>query len=110
MINLKRPDRLSNRVIRSKTKVIDIACKIRRLKWCWAGLVVRENDKWSKIVTRWYPSESKRKRDRPQKRLDDDMRQVAGVTWNIVAQERHKWKRFGAFVDRQTDLQKISNI
>ncbi|OWR49787.1 hypothetical protein KGM_200395 [Danaus plexippus plexippus] len=52
--------------------------------------------------------ESKRKRGRPQKRWDHDIRQVAGVTWNRVTQERCEWKRLEeACVDWQTDLQKI---
>ena len=90
MLNLKKSDRLKNRVIRNKTKVLDITCKIRRLKWRWAGHMIRGQDKWSKIVTRWYPREGKRKRGRPQKRWDDDIRQVAGVMWNRVAHERHE--------------------
>ncbi|GBP56103.1 hypothetical protein EVAR_43867_1 [Eumeta japonica] len=64
---------------------------------------------WSKRVTRWYPSEGKRKRGRPQKRWDDDIRQVAGVMWNRVAQDRNKWKRLEeAFAHWQTDLGKIA--
>ncbi|GBP29854.1 hypothetical protein EVAR_20183_1 [Eumeta japonica] len=61
-----------------------------------------KEDKWSKIVTRWYPREGKRKRGRPQKRWGHpiffvvylfSLRQVAGVTWKRVAQERHVWKK-----------------
>lgn len=43
--------------------------------------------------------------------LNDDIRQVAGVTWNRVAKERHEWKRLEeAFADWQTDLHKIRKI
>ncbi|GBP91608.1 LINE-1 retrotransposable element ORF2 protein [Eumeta japonica] len=71
--------------------------------------LVRGQDKWSKRVTWWYPREGKRKRGRPQKRWDDDVRRVAGVTWNRVAQERKEWKRLEeAFADWQTDLGKIT--
>ncbi|GBP14526.1 hypothetical protein EVAR_7796_1 [Eumeta japonica] len=50
----------------------------------------------------------KEKRGRPQKRWEDDIRQVAGVTWNRVVQDRHEWKRLEeSFDDWQTDLQKI---
>lgn len=111
MMNVKKSDRLRNRVIRSKTKVIDVTYKIRRLKWRWAGHMIRGKEKWSKIVTRWYPREGKRKRGRPQKRWDDDIKQVAGVTWNRVALDKYEWKRLEeAFADWQTDLQKISKI
>lgn len=109
MLNIKKSDRLKNIVIRNKTKTSDVINKIKRLKWRWAGHLVRGHDKWSKRVTWWYPREGKRKRGRPQKRWDDDVRQVAGVTWNRVAQERKEWKRLEeAFADWQTDLGKIT--
>ena len=70
--------------------------------------MIKGQEKWSKIVTRWYPREGKRKRRRPQKRWHDDIRQVAGVTWNRVAQDRQEWKKLEeAFADWQTDIQKI---
>ncbi|GBP88125.1 hypothetical protein EVAR_63933_1 [Eumeta japonica] len=50
--------------------------------------MIRGKDKWSKIITQWYPRDGKRKRGRPQKRWDDDIRQVAGKTWRRVARER----------------------
>ncbi|KAG6464707.1 hypothetical protein O3G_MSEX014681 [Manduca sexta] len=45
MLNVKKSDKLKNRVIRYKTKVIDITLKIRRLKWRWAGHMIRGRDK-----------------------------------------------------------------
>ncbi|CAH2092407.1 unnamed protein product [Euphydryas editha] len=40
--------------------------------------------------------------------VTDDIRQVAGVMWNRVAQEKREWKRLEeAFADWQTDLQNI---
>ena len=109
MLNVKKSDRLKNRVIRNKTKTIDVTLKIRRLKWRWAGHKIRGHDKWSKKVTRWYPKEGKRKRGRPLKRWHDDISEVAGVTWNRVAQERTEWKRLKeAFADWQTDLHKMN--
>ncbi|CAG4987883.1 unnamed protein product [Colias eurytheme] len=109
MLNIKKSDRIKKIVIRNKTKITDVISKIKRLKWRWAGHLVRGHDKWSKRVTWWYPREGKRKRGRPQKRWDDDVRQVAGATWNRVAQERKEWKRLEeAFADWQTDLGKIT--
>lgn len=109
MLNVKKSDKLRNYFIRNKTKTIDIMLKIKRLKWRWAGHVIRGHDKWSKKITGWYPREGKRKRGRPQKRWDDDIREVAGVTWNRVAQERKEWKRLEeAFADWQTNLQKVN--
>ncbi|GBP91482.1 hypothetical protein EVAR_57275_1 [Eumeta japonica] len=45
-------------------------------------------NKWRKKVTGWYPGEGKRKRGRPQRRWDDDIRRVAVVMCNRVAQEK----------------------
>ena len=109
MLSVKKSDRLKNKVIRNKTKVHDITHKIKRLKWRWTGHMIRGKDKWSKLTTQWYPREGKRKKGRPQKRWDDDIKHVAGTTWNRVAQDRHEWKRLEeAFADWQTDLQKTS--
>ncbi|GBP67190.1 hypothetical protein EVAR_42069_1 [Eumeta japonica] len=69
--------------------------------------MIRGKDKWSKIITQWYPRDGKRKRGRPQKRWDGDIRQVAGKTWRRVARERSEWSRLEeAFANWQTDLQK----
>ncbi|GBP56022.1 hypothetical protein EVAR_97443_1 [Eumeta japonica] len=52
--------------------------------------------------------EGKRKRGRQQKRWDDDIRKVAGITWSRVARERSEWSRLEeAFANWQTDLQKV---
>lgn len=36
---------VKNHVIRKKMKVIDVTSKIRRLKWQWAGHMIRGQDK-----------------------------------------------------------------
>ncbi|GBP52344.1 Putative uncharacterized transposon-derived protein F52C9.6 [Eumeta japonica] len=108
MLGVKKRDRLRNINIRKKTKVQDASLKIKRLKWKWSGHMIRGKDKWSKIITQWYPRDGKRKRGRPQKRWDDDIRQVAGKTWSRVARERSEWSRLEeTFVNWQTDLQKV---
>ena len=107
MTGIKRKDKVRSSNIRKKTKVQDITLKIRRQKWKWAGHMIRGKDKWSKTITQWYPRDGKRKRGRPQKRWDDDIRQVAGTTWGRVAIERPEWKRSEeAFATWQTDTQK----
>jgi hypothetical protein len=104
MLGVRKSDRLRNAEIRRKTKVQDISTKVRRLKWKWAGHIIRGADKWSKRVTQWYPREGKRKKGRPQKRWEDDIRQVAGCTWSRVAQDRSEWRRLEeAFAEGQTD-------
>jgi hypothetical protein len=37
-------DRIRNQVIRQRTKVTDIAHRIRMLKWQWAGHISRRTD------------------------------------------------------------------
>ncbi|GBP46046.1 hypothetical protein EVAR_24240_1 [Eumeta japonica] len=59
-----------------------------RLRASTASQKRKGEDKWSKIITQWYPRDGKRKRGRPRKRWDDDIRQVAGKTWSRVARER----------------------
>ncbi|GBP92005.1 Putative uncharacterized transposon-derived protein F52C9.6 [Eumeta japonica] len=109
MVGIKRKDKVRNSNIRSKTKVQDITLKIRRQKWKWAGHMIRGKDKWSKIITQWYPRDGKRKRGRPQRRWDDDIRQVAGTTWGRVAIERREWRRLEeAFATWQTDIQNMN--
>ncbi|GBP55110.1 hypothetical protein EVAR_46407_1 [Eumeta japonica] len=55
--------------------------------------MIKGHDKWNKKVTRWYPREGKRKRGRPQRGWDDDIREVAGALCYRVAQDRSEWKR-----------------
>lgn len=68
----------------------------------------KRKNKWSKIITQWYPREGKRKRGRQQKRWDDDIRQVADTTWSRGARERAQWSGLEeAYANWQTDLQKL---
>ncbi|GBP25799.1 Putative uncharacterized transposon-derived protein F52C9.6 [Eumeta japonica] len=100
MLSVKRSDKLRNCAIRYKTSTRDITLKVRKLKWRCTGHMIRGHGKWNKKGTRWYPREGKRKRGRPQKRWDDDIREVAGAMWNRVAPDRSEWKRLEeAFAD-----------
>ncbi|GBP07181.1 hypothetical protein EVAR_92084_1 [Eumeta japonica] len=55
MIGVKKGDRIRNVNIRKKTKTQDVTLKIKRLKWKWSGHMARGKDKWSKLITHWYP-------------------------------------------------------
>ena len=37
MLNIKFKDRMANIWVREMTKVIDIICNVRKVKWSWAG-------------------------------------------------------------------------
>ncbi|GBP35255.1 hypothetical protein EVAR_19475_1 [Eumeta japonica] len=64
-------------------------------------------EKWSRLVTEWYPRDGKRSRGRPNKRWEDDLRKIAGSVWSRLARDRDKWKSLEeAFVDRQAVQQK----
>ncbi|GBP59855.1 hypothetical protein EVAR_40239_1 [Eumeta japonica] len=78
------------------------------IKWRWTGHMSRENiEKWSRLVTEWYPRDGKRSRGRPNKRWEDDLRKIAGPVWSRLARDRDKWKSLEeAFVDRQAVQQK----
>ncbi|GBP70041.1 hypothetical protein EVAR_49051_1 [Eumeta japonica] len=79
-----------------------------RVKWRRTGHMSRENiEKWSRLVTEWYPRGGKRSRCRPNKRREDDLRKIAGPVWSRLARDRDKWKSLEeAFVDRQAVQQK----
>jgi hypothetical protein len=62
-------DRIRNQVVRQRTKVTDIAHRIRMLKWQWAGHVNRRTDnRWGKRVLEWKLRLGKRSVGRPQAR------------------------------------------
>lgn len=79
--------------IRSKTGVMDIVEKIKRLKWRWAGHVASRTDqRWTIQIVKWCPQNIKRRRGRPKIRWRDEIKQVAGSEWETVAQDRIIWK------------------
>ena len=61
MLGVSLKDRIRNEAIREKTKVTDIARKISKLKWQWAGHICRRTDsRWSRRVLEWRPRLGKR--------------------------------------------------
>ncbi|KAL0819976.1 hypothetical protein ABMA28_007973 [Loxostege sticticalis] len=63
-----------NDASRRRTKVTDIALKISKLKWQWAGHVCRRtDDRWSRRVLDWRPRTGKRCVGRPAARWTDDL-------------------------------------
>lgn len=105
ILNLKLRDKVKLENIRSKTKVMDVTYTVKKLKWNWAGHMIRNNrDKWTKDVTEWYPRDGKRKKGRQKTRWEDDIRKVAGTTWLREATNRDRWKSLGeAYAKWQTD-------
>ncbi|KAI8441762.1 hypothetical protein MSG28_005454 [Choristoneura fumiferana] len=82
-------DRIRNDDIRSRTKVTDIARRIAKLKWQWAGHIARRTDgRWGQKVLEWRPRTGRRAVGRPPTRWSDDLVKIAGSRWMRKAQDR----------------------
>lgn len=103
ILGIKRRDRVKLEKIKNKTKFKNAQTTYRQLKWRWTGHMLRESkDKWTKIVTEWYPRDNKRSKGRQVKRWEDDIKKTAGPVWTRLAKDRNTWKSLEeAFVDRQ---------
>lgn len=93
MMGISLKDKVPNKKIREVTRVADVAEKATRLKWRWAGHVVRSVDeKWSKRILDWRPRLGRRSVGRPQARWVDDIVKTEGRKWKRTAQDRETWK------------------
>ncbi|CAH2241367.1 jg15566 [Pararge aegeria aegeria] len=80
-------DQIRNEEIRRRAT--DIAQRVAKLKWQWAGHIVRSTDgRWGLKVLKWRPRTGKRSVGRPRTRWTDDIRRVAGSRLKHVAQDR----------------------
>ncbi len=104
MLGVSLRDKIRNVEIRQRTKVTDIARKICRLKWQWAGHVARKTDgRWARKVLEWRPRTGKRSVGRPPARWTDDIVKVARSQWMQKAICRSTWRAKGeAFVQQWT--------
>ncbi|CAH2243696.1 jg8756 [Pararge aegeria aegeria] len=92
MLGVSLRDRIRNVEIRRRTKVTDIAQRVAKLKWQWAGHIVRRKDgRWGPKVLEWQPRTGKRSVGRPPTRWIDDIKRVAGSRWIQAAQNRGTW-------------------
>ncbi|XP_045491132.1 uncharacterized protein LOC123691006 [Colias croceus] len=92
MLNIRKKDRVRNKTIRKRTKVEDVICKTRKLKWEWTGHILRGCEKWNRTLIFWYPKNGKRKRGRQIRRWEDEIVATAGKTWTRTALNRKEWK------------------
>ena len=75
---------------------IDIARKISKLKWQWAGHICRRTDRpWSRQVLEWRPRFSKHTVRRPPTRWFDDIRSIARGHWMEKVENRAAWYALG---------------
>ncbi|KAI8421377.1 hypothetical protein MSG28_009457 [Choristoneura fumiferana] len=93
MLGVSLRDRIRNDDIRNRTKVTDIARRIAKLKWQWAGHIARRtDDRWGQKVLEWRPRTGRRAVGRPPTRWSDDLVKIAGSRWMRKAQDRSEWR------------------
>ena len=104
MLGVSLRDRIRNDEIRKRTKVTDIAQRISKLKWQWAGHIARRtDDRWGRKVLEWRPRTGKRSVGRPSTRWTDDLIKTAGSRWMRAASNRSYWRSLGeAYVQQWT--------
>ncbi|GBP94035.1 Putative uncharacterized transposon-derived protein F52C9.6 [Eumeta japonica] len=109
VLGVRRKDKIRLNKIKNETKFKDANKVCKTLKWKWAGHMLREkNEKWTRIISEWYPRDGKRNKGRPIKRWEDDIKGVAGPEWTRIARDRDRWKSLEeAFVERQAVIKKI---
>ncbi|KAA5634901.1 hypothetical protein F3G63_34400 [Pseudomonas aeruginosa] len=105
MYGISLRDKIRNEEIRRRTKVDDIALKVSRLKWQWAGHICRASDaRWGRKVLEWRPRMGTRSVGRPPTRWTDDLVRTAGSRWMRKAEDRIMWKALGkAYVQQWAD-------
>ncbi|CAH2264625.1 jg6243 [Pararge aegeria aegeria] len=64
MLGVSLRDRIRNEEISRRTRVTDIAQRVAKLKWQWAGHIARRTDgRWGLKVLEWRPRTGKREDD-----------------------------------------------
>ena len=96
MLGIRLADRKTNEWIRKRTKVIDAAEYVAKLKWSFAGHNARQKDeRWNATIQNWRPWLGFRTRGRPQMRWSDDLKRIGGLNWRRTAQNRENWRQLG---------------
>ncbi|CAH2258347.1 jg10544 [Pararge aegeria aegeria] len=92
--------------IRRRTRVTDIAQRVAKLKWQWAGHIVRRRDgRWGPKVLELQPRNGKRSVGQPPTRWTDDIRRGAGSRWIQAAQNRGIWNSLQkAYIQQWTSI------
>ncbi|CAH2229220.1 jg2624 [Pararge aegeria aegeria] len=78
MLGVSLRVQIRNKEIRRRTRVTDIAQRVAKLKWKWAGHIARRTDgRWGSKVLEWRPRTGKRSIGWPPTRWTDDIKRVA---------------------------------
>ncbi|CAH2244606.1 jg11720 [Pararge aegeria aegeria] len=80
MLAVSLRDQIRNEKIRRRISVTDIAQRVAKLKWKWAGHIARRTDgRWGSKVLKWRPQTLPvRSVGRPETGWTDDIKRVAG--------------------------------
>ena len=93
---------ISSVELRNRSLLKDPIDYIHAAKHRWAGHVARRDDgRWTRATTDWYPRDVRRPRGRPPKRWADSVKVLAqtvepGSHWSTVARDRRKWRMLGS--------------
>ncbi|CAH2232087.1 jg4761 [Pararge aegeria aegeria] len=85
MLGVSLRDQIRNEQIRRITRVTEIAQRVAKLKWQWAGHIA------AGMATPSIPATDTRSVGRPRTRWTDDIRRVAGSRWRQAVQDRVFW-------------------
>ncbi|KAG7311380.1 hypothetical protein JYU34_002422 [Plutella xylostella] len=109
MLGIKLKDRIENEVIRHQTKIQDIITTIDKLKWQWAGHVMRIKDqRWTKLTTEWIPRDGRRGVGRPLMRWSDELRAFHPLWWRF-AHNRAAWNKMAKIFIAQNRCKMINH-
>ncbi|CAH2266074.1 jg17600 [Pararge aegeria aegeria] len=92
MLGVYLRDQIRNEEIHRRTRVTDIARRVAKLKWQWAGHMARRTDgRWGLKMLEWRPRTGKRSVGQPPTMWTDDIKRVARSRWRQAAQDRVLW-------------------
>lgn len=93
ILNIRKIQKVRSKVIRQKTKMTDALTQALKLKWQWAGHVLRYTDTWWTVnTTIWKRPIGKRRVGRPKRRWADDITEIIGKDWQTIGKDRDQWK------------------
>jgi len=97
ILGVRRREKVPNNVIRERTGMKRIGYTIRKMKFKYAGHVVRgKGDRWNRRLLDWTPYGEKRKKGRPRKRCwREEIEQRVGGLWQRCVENRKIWRNIG---------------
>lgn len=102
ILKIRQSEKINANHIRRITKSKDIIYTAKKLKFNFAGHIMRESkETWSKRLTTWVPYGRVRKQGRPALRWRDEIDGRVGIPWNKLASDREAWRRTGEAFARE---------